>query len=248
MNRINFFFTATLIIIAQLSFINCLSLNKKLKLNSKTSTKSLKKVATKVSARITSKQAEQIEQYLQNHKQFNEDVEREFKRLDKNNDGVLDENEARVGLNDLSKSLGVPVPTETEFKQLFSAFAKNGHLTLVEFRIASLVIFQHIALHFRRVEQARAIKELLNNEQVFNQKSLEGFNEFDRDHNRNLDIQEATQAINFVSHMLGIDKPSSEDVREIYKAVQNKEGQVGLNEFRAALRYIFGKFVASYKV
>jgi len=197
-------------------------------LKSKAKTVSSTMIVSKISATITTKQAEEIELFLQNSQKFNEETEKEFKKLDKNNDGVLD---------------------ETEFRQLFSAFANNkGKLELHNFRIAAMVILQHVSMHFRRVAQARALKDLLNNRQAFNEKTLEGFKEYDKNHDGNLDLSEATEAINFVSQIIGVDKPSSEEVQRIYKSVQNKQGKVGIEEFRSALRYVFEKFVAHYKV
>ena len=111
-----------------------------------------------------------------------------------------------------------------------------------------MVILHHVALHFRRVAQAKAIKDLLNNSKAFKERTLEGFKEFDKNHDGHLDLGEATDAINLVSQMIGIDKPNSEEVQGIYKAVQNKQGKVGIEEFRSALRYVFGQFVAKYKV
>jgi Ca2+-binding EF-hand superfamily protein len=249
MNKSNFFFFTILIIFAQISSNNALSLNKKMNLKSKAKTVSSTMIVSKISATITTKQAEEIELFLQNSQKFNEETEKEFKKLDKNNDGVLDENEFRQAINDVSTSFGISPPTETEFRQLFSAFANNkGKLELHNFRIAAMVILQHVSMHFRRVAQARALKDLLNNRQAFNEKTLEGFKEYDKNHDGNLDLSEATEAINFVSQIIGVDKPSSEEVQRIYKSVQNKQGKVGIEEFRSALRYVFEKFVAHYKV
>ncbi len=106
MNKSDFFFLIILTISAQISMLNALSLSKKLNLKSKTQTNinSYSRMISKITATITTKQAEEIEQFLHNTQQFNLETEREFKRLDTNKDDSLDYNEARKGLNDLSKS------------------------------------------------------------------------------------------------------------------------------------------------
>jgi Ca2+-binding EF-hand superfamily protein len=249
MNKNNFLFFTILIIFALIAFNNALSLNKKMNLKSKAKTDSTTMIVSKITAKITSKQAEEIENFLRNTTKLDEETEREFKKLDKNNDGVLDEKEFRQALNDVSNSFGITPPTDTEYKQLFSAFANNnGKLDLHNFRIAAIVVLNHVALHFRRVAQAKALKDLLNNSKAFNERTLVGFKEFDKNHDGHLDLVEATDAINFVSQMIGVNNPSSEEVQGIYKAVQNKQGKVGIEEFRSALRYVFGQFVAKYKV
>ncbi len=142
----------------------------------------------------------------------------------------------------------IPPPSERDFKQLYTAFSnQKGQLELENFRAAVRLVLQHVALNYRRVEQAQALKEFLKDETSFNQKVLEGFKKFDTNNDGNLDLKEATEAINFVYSLLKIDPLKSQEVQRIYRAVQNQQGKVGVNEFKSGLRYILQQFIANHK-
>jgi Ca2+-binding EF-hand superfamily protein len=247
MNKSDFFFLIMLTISAQITMSNALSLSKKTNLKSNTQTNASSRMLSKITATITTKQAEEIQQFLQNTQQFNQETENEFKKLDSNHNGSLDHNEARKGINELAQILQLPAPTDSQFTQLFNAFSNtSGELDLSNFRVAVRLVLQHAALHYRRVEQARALKQILNDENSFNQHVLQGFKKFDTNNDGNLDLQEASEAINYLYSHLGIDQPNSQEIQRMYSAVQNKNGKVGVNEFKTGLKYLLQHFIATY--
>jgi len=98
----------------------------------------------------------------------------------------------------------------------------------------------------RRLNQAYEIKQFLSNEKQFNDYSNKGFKHFDKNGDGKLDLEEAKAAIYYVSDYLRIDRPSSDQVQHFYKTMQNKKGEIGITEFRAALRFVLGQFLQRF--
>jgi Ca2+-binding EF-hand superfamily protein len=250
MEKTAYFFLIILSISALVSMSNALDLKKNmnLKSNTKTQTNASTRMISKITATITTKQAEEIQQFLKNTQQFNQETEKIFNHLDSNHNGSLDHNEARKGIHELAQLLQLPAPTDSQFKLLFKSFSNpSGELNLTNFRVATRVVLQFAASLYRNLEQAKALKQVLNDANSFNQLATEAFKKIDTNNDGNLDLQEVTQAVRFVCSHLHVDQPSSEYIQNMYSAVQNQNGKVGLNEFKSGIRFLFQQFIANTK-
>ncbi len=83
------------------------------------------------------------------------------------------------------------------------------------------------------------IRDLLNNEQKFNEMAQNAFQITDVDNSGVIDKQELGSAMTQISADIGIPTPSQEEVEEVFLALdQDKSGKIDLNEFKLFVRKI----------
>lgn len=83
------------------------------------------------------------------------------------------------------------------------------------------------------------IKDLLNNEQKFNDMAKTAFEMTDEDKSGVIDKNELEKAMAQISSDIGIPAPSKEEVEEVFSVLdQDKSGKIDFNEFKLFVKKI----------
>ena len=92
---------------------------------------------------------------------------------------------------------------------------------------------------------AEAIKEILSNENKFNEVAKVAFDSVDTDNSGQIDASELEQVMIQISSDMGADAPSKEDVMQVLDHLdEDKSGKVNFDEFKVLIRNVLEAMLA----